>query len=227
MHHVPGAFRRALLQLGDPGILRLLALGVVLALAAFALLWAGVAALLSSTALTDLAWLETVLDLLGGLAVLVLTWLLFPAVASATVALFLERTAAAVEARHYPDLPRATGATLPAALGSSLRFLAVTVACNVLLLPCLLLPPAYPFAYYAVNGYLLGREYFELVALRRLDPAAARALRRRHGAGAFAAGLATALFLTVPLVNLLAPVVATMAMVHLVVAWQAKAIAPR
>ena len=41
-------------------------------------------------------------------------------------------------------------------------------------------PPLAPFVFWIVNGFLLGREYFQLVAMRRVDRADAAALRRRH-----------------------------------------------
>jgi len=214
------AFLRATGQLGDPRIVLLLGRAVLLALAVFALLWAGVAWTLAHVAFSSWPWLDRILDLLGGLATLALTWLLFPVVASATIGLFLGAAATAVELRHYPDLPPARGPGFVAGLVSTLRFLAVLLLLNLLLLPCLLLPPVFPCVYYAVNGYLLGREYFELVALRRLPPAAARALRRRHRAGVFAAGLLTAVLLTVPLVNVIVPLLATMAMVHRCEGWR-------
>ena len=78
------------------------------------------------------------------------------------------------------------------------------------------LPPLYALIFYGVNGYLLGREYFEQVALRRLDPAAARMLRRAHQGQVLLAGVVIAFLLTVPLVNLIAPIVATAFMLHLV-----------
>jgi hypothetical protein len=42
----------------------------------------------------------------------------------------------------------------------------------------LLFPPLYLLVFYGVNGYLLGREYFGLVAYRRLEERAADELRR-------------------------------------------------
>ncbi|MGZ8409550.1 MAG: EI24 domain-containing protein, partial [Hyphomicrobium sp.] len=76
------------------------------------------------------------------------------------------------------------------------------------------------FVFYAVNGYLLGREYFELVALRRADIAEVRALRDVYRGRLFVAGVVVAVLLTVPIVNLLAPIVGTAAMVHLFEAWR-------
>jgi CysZ protein len=100
------------------------------------------------------------------------------------------------------------------------RFLVVMIVCNLVILVFLPFPLFFPFVFYAVNGYLLGREYFELVALRRADIAEVRALRDVYRGRLFVAGVIIAVLLTVPLVNLLAPIVGTAAMVHLFVAWR-------
>jgi len=220
---MPTAFLRAFGQLFDPRILRLLAASLLLSALCFVAVWAGVAWLLASTEPFGLSWLDNALRVLGGLATLVLTWFLFPLLASAFVGLFLDRVAVAVEARHYPHLPRAPGLPWWRALGCSLRFLGTVLVLNVLLLLLWFVPPAYPVGYVAVNGLLLGREYFELVALRRLDPAGARRLRRANAIGVFAVGAAGAFLLTLPFVNFVAPVLLTAAMVHRVEAWRSQA----
>jgi len=221
------AFSRALGQLTDPRILRILGACVLLSIACFVASWTGIAWLLTSTRLAEWDLLETMLDVLGGLATLVLTWFLFPVVTCAFVALFLDRIAAAVEAKYYPDLPRSPGIPWWQGLLCSLRFLGLVLVLNALLLLLMMLllfvPPAYPFVpfgYYAVNGFLLGREYFDLIALRRLDPGAARVLRSRHAGELFATGAVGAILLTVPFVNFVAPVLVTAAMVHRFEAWR-------
>jgi uncharacterized protein involved in cysteine biosynthesis len=217
------AFSKGISQLNDRATRKVLGLCIGSALAAFAaLLWI-VGFLLTATVLFSAGWLETVVDLLGGLAALVLTWFLFPGVISVLVGLFLEKIAEAVEARHYPGLPPADGLTLTATLVTMLRYLGALVFLNLLLLPFLLFPPVFPFVFYTVNGYLLGREYFELVALRRVGPADMRRLRKANRGRLFVAGVVVTLLLTIPVVNLLAPVVATAAMVHLFEDWRKEA----
>ncbi|RMD49458.1 MAG: hypothetical protein D6832_01725, partial [Alphaproteobacteria bacterium] len=127
-----------------------------------------------------------------------------------------ESVAAAVEARHYPDLPPARSVPLSESLADALRFTAVLVAVNlVALVLALLLAPLAPFIWWAANGLLLGREYFMLVALRRLDEAEARRLRRRHALAVFAAGVLMAVPLSLPVVNLIVPVAAVALFVHM------------
>lgn len=216
------AFSKGISQLNDRRTRKVLWLCIGAAMAVFAVLWLAIGFLLTSTVFFSTGWLETAVDLLGGLATLILTWFLFPGIMSALIGLFLEDIAGAVEARHYPSLPKAKGLPATAAILTTLRFLGMVIILNVPLLIFLLFPPVFPFVFYAVNGYLLSREYFELVALRRVGPEEMRALRRAHRGRLFVAGVMIAILLTVPLVNLLAPVVATAAMVHLFEGWRGK-----
>lgn len=56
-----------------------------------------------------------------------------------------------------------------------------------------------------MNGYLLGREFFEFAAMRFRSPADARLFRVKHRTTVFMAGLVIAAFLAVPFLNLLTP----------------------
>lgn len=209
------AFGKAIEQLQDRALRRIVWLGLLYAAIVFVLLWGGVYLLLSHTTLFQTGWLDTVIDVLGGLATLVLTWLFFPVVVTSIMGIYLDDAVEAVETRHYPNLSLPRRQSIQEIILSSLKFLAVTVALNVVALLFLLVPPVFPFVFYGINGYLLGREYFEVVALRRLDPAAAARFRRGHQLTVFLAGLVIAFLLTLPVVNLLAPVIGTAAMVHL------------
>ena len=213
------AFARAFAQLLDRRILGILGVCTVLSLACFVGAWFAVEWLLDSV-LADSALARTMLDVIGGLAAIVATWLLFPVVASAFVGLFLDRVANAVEDRYYPGLPPAPGLTFLAGLAGSLRFLFVALAANLLLLGLWFVPVAYPIGYFVVNGFLLGREYFDVVSQRRLDRRSAAALRARHPVGLLATGAGISLLLAMPVVNLVLPVIATAVMVHRFEAWR-------
>lgn len=167
----------------------------------------------------EAGWANTLAELFSGLGVLLGLALLFPAVASAFIGLFLDDIADAVERQHYPaDPPGRALAAGPALLGS-LRFLLVMIALNLLVLPLYVLmlwfPPINLFIFYGLNGYLLSREYFELVAWRHVDRPTARRLRKRNQGRLWLAGAAIAFLLTIPVISLAAPIVATAAMVHL------------
>jgi len=215
------AFVKALAQLDDPAARRVVWLSLGLAILVLGLLWVAAGYLIATLQFFEIGWLNTLIGFLGAAAVLIVTWFLFPGAISALVGLFLEGVAGAVEARHYPTLPAATGQSLAGSLATALQFLGLVLGFNLLLLPFLLIPPVFPFVFYSVNGYLLGKEYFELVALRRVGPKEARILMKANGGRLFVTGVLIALLLTVPLINLLAPIVATAAMVHLFQSWRA------
>jgi CysZ protein len=217
------AFIMAAGQISDPKARRVVWIALATAVAVFVLLWTLVGLLLANTALSSIGWLDTAINWLGGLATGVLTWLLFPAAISAVIGFFLEDIANAVERRHYPDLAPAFTATTGVTMLTTIRFLAIMLSLNILMLPFLLTGPFFPFVFYSVNGYLLSREYFELVAWRHLGPAEAKALRKKNAFQLFFSGVIVAFMLTVPIVNLLAPIIATGMMVHLFVDFRNRA----
>ena len=209
------ALSRAFGQLGDPAIRRVLWIAVAAALALIVGLTAGVTWALTNIEIAGFAWVTDLLQVLGGFAALVVSIFLFPAVVGLVSSLFLESVAAAVEGRYYPALGIARQQGLGETVWTALKFLLVLIGFNLLaLIASLIVPPFSLVFFYGVNGYLMGREYFELVALRRMEPAAATALRRRFRWRVVAAGVVIAFLVSVPIVNLLAPILGTAFMVH-------------
>ncbi|MEX0807645.1 MAG: EI24 domain-containing protein [Dongiaceae bacterium] len=213
------ALAKSLGQLSDPPVLRVLWKSVALALLVMILLVVFLWILLGWLQIFDWGWLDTAVDFVAGIGAVIAAWLLFPVTVTAIVGFFLEDVAEAVDRRHYPHLPPARQQSIGEAVRSTLAFAAMALGLNLLLLPVYALlfffPPAYLLLFYSVNGYLIGREYFEIVAFRRMPPAQAKALRKRHLGRIFAAGALIAFLLTIPLLNLLVPVIATLFMVHL------------
>ncbi len=213
------AIVKALGQLSDPRTRRVLWRSLILTAGLFAALLAAVWFALIETRLFEIGRIDTVTDVLGGLAAVVLALVLFPGVVGLTLSVFLEEIAGSVEARHYPDLPPARAQSVLEVAWITVRFAAVTVLLNLLALPVYAIlffaPPLNVFVFYGLNGYLLGREYYELVALRRMDAKAAQGLRRGHAGRLVLAGAVITFLSSLPLANLLAPVVGTAFMVHL------------
>jgi uncharacterized protein involved in cysteine biosynthesis len=210
------AFLRALAELFSPPLRRVVGISLAIAVTVFTLLWLGVALFLAHLALFTWRPLNWAIDLLGTAGVLLLSWLLFPAVVTMIMGFFLERVAEAIETVDYPGRGPARRLAIRESAMISLRLMLVTVGLNLLVLPIYLLVPGINlFVFLGLNGYLFGREYFEVVALRRLDGGAARELRRRFGGRVFVAGVMIAGLFALPFVNLAAPVIATAFMVHL------------
>ncbi len=208
---------KAINQLPDPRFRRVLSIGLAGTLLAYIVVYLAVGWGLGQLQLFGIGWADTLTDLLGGLAIFVVTLLLFPAIATLLMSFMLESVAAAVESKYYPILPAPRRQSWLEGIWIALRFAVVALLVNLLALPIylfLLLAGIGAGLYYVVNGYLLSRDYFEMVGGRRLEPHVADALRRKHWFRLWLLGAALAFLSTVPLVNLLAPLIATAAMVH-------------
>ena len=214
------AFLLALGQLGDPRLRSPLLKSLGLTLAAFVGLWIGLGFLLAKTTLFEQGWLDGTVDALGGLAAVILSIVLFPAVVAAFLGVFLDEVAAAVEARHYPDLEAPRARPLWADISAALQLVATALALNLLVLPLYLVPGLNLLVFLATNGFLLAREYVTMSAARRLDSHDARRLWRDRRGQAWLAGAAFAALSTIPVVNLAAPVVAVATTTHLIEAWR-------
>jgi CysZ protein len=159
-------------------------------------------------------WIETTVEWLGGFALVVGSIFLIPPVTSLIAGLYLDDIAATVERERYPADP--PGKEMPAlqAVALALKFFVVVLLVNIVALFLLLVPGVNLVAFYLGNGYLLGREYFELAAMRHLPPAEARTLRKANRLTVFLGGLIIAGLASVPILNLVTPLFATAFMVH-------------
>jgi CysZ protein len=215
------AFTLALAQLSDPAFRRLILIGLALSLLLLAGLATVIALLLAHAVPTDWGWAQAPVALLGGAASLVLAWILFPAISAVAAGLLAEPIARAVERRHYPTAPPSRSSGVLETVGQTIRLVLLGLLINTLalalVLPIYLFVPGVNLAVFvALNGYLIGREYFETAAIRHFPAAETRRRRRRNRAMLWLAGAGLAVLLTIPLVNLLVPYVGLAAMIHLV-----------
>lgn len=214
----------AISQLSDPRFRRVLLMGLGLTVA---LLFAVTAILLtvvgwfvpdviSLPLIGEITWIDNVISFAIIPLMIVLSIFLMVPVASAFTGIFLDDVADAVEDVHYAHLEPAPQLTFAEGLKDSILFLGVIIAANIVaLIPYIILAPLAPIIFVALNGYLLGREYFQLIATRRLGRAGAKAARKRHSRTIWLAGAFMAIPLTVPVLNLLIPVVGAATFTHL------------
>lgn len=217
-------FLRALGQLSDPRFRRVLLIGLGLTIALLIAVYAAFLWAVQSFApdtitipfVGPIGGLETLLGWGSALLVTGLSIFLMVPVAAMFTGFFLEDVVQAVEDRHYPNLAAVPRPKLVDAMIDSFNFFALLVAVNILaLILYALAGPFIPLLFWGLNGLLLGREYFTLVAQRRLGRAGAKALRRRHGAQIWLAGTLMAAPLSIPLVNLFIPVLGAATFTHM------------
>ncbi len=205
---------RALGQISDPALQRIAGRALLWSFVLFVTLMAGAWWGVVSTNFFGTGWLEWAADMLGWVAALIAAIVMFPGAVLVIISFMLEEVAHAVEARHYPDLPPPRAQPVSETVMIGLKFAAFAVLLNLLVLPLYFVPVVNIFVFMGLNGYLLGREYFELIAFRRLDAATARSLWRRYRGRLFAAGVIITAMLSIPFINWFMPVVAAAFMVH-------------
>lgn len=208
------ALFKALNQLPDPAFRRVVVKTLLWSILMFAVLLTAAWWLLNSTQLFQYAWLESIIDWLGWVAGLIAAFVLFPGAALIIISFMLEPVARAVEKKYYPDLEAPRNQPVSEAVKIGLRYGAIAIVLNLIFLPLYFIPILNVFVFGALNGYLLGREYFELVALRRLDAPAMKAMWRRRRGRWCIAGVVITLMLSIPLVSWFMPVVALAFMLH-------------
>jgi CysZ protein len=160
-------------------------------------------------------WLHDATKIIAGALITVVFVFLGAPVAQLFASLFLDRVATAVERRYYPSLARGQGAGFGGGLIAGLSFSVVSLALNLLALPLhFALPLIGTVVVLLINGYLMSRTYFELAALRHINAAEARTLRRSHRFRLFLGGALISFLAMIPFVNFVVPVFAAAMMTH-------------
>jgi uncharacterized protein involved in cysteine biosynthesis len=162
-----------------------------------------------------LAVLAFILSLATSLGIIVGSVFLMPAVTALVASFFVDDIALAVERSRYPDEPPGTPLPLWRAVIEGVRTALLAVVIYLVALPFLLFAGFGAFIFFFCTAYILGREYFELAAMRYRPGAQARALRKQHQGTVFAGGMFIAAFVSIPIVNLATPLFGMAFMVHL------------
>lgn len=218
-------FLKAIGQLPDPRFRRVLGLGIMLTIALLVGAYALILWVIEATTGQGIEvpgvegpvmWIGDLLSW-GSLGIMIfLSIFLMVPVASAITSLFLDDVAQAVEDKHYAYLKPVPRVPFFDGLRDTVNFLGVLVGANILaIFAYVLLPFLAPFIFYALNGYLLGREYFQIAAMRRLGRDGAKDLRKQHTGQIWLAGGLMAVPLSIPLINLLIPILGAATFTHL------------
>jgi CysZ protein len=164
------------------------------------------------TPLNILAW---VLSIAAGLGVVFGAVMLMPAITSLVASVFVDEVADEVEREHYPAERPGTALPLGLAMTEGVKTALLTILVYLIALPFVFIAGAGFLAFFIATAWLLGREYFELAAMRFRSPAEAKAMRKENAATVFTAGLVIAAFVSIPVVNLATPLFGMAFMVHM------------
>ncbi|MGD0849032.1 sulfate transporter family protein [Bradyrhizobium sp.] len=203
---------KALSQILSPPMRSILWRSIGLALVLIVVLALGLQRLLSWFATSGEGWAEAMLgpgfhtplnvlswivSIAAGLGVVFGAVFLMPAITSLVASVFVDEAADHVEREYYPA--ERPGVALPFGLAMTEG---VKTAAGFI-------------AFFIATAWLLGREYFELAAMRFRPPAEAKAMRKENAGIVFTAGLVIAAFVSIPIVNLATPLFGMAFMVHM------------
>jgi uncharacterized protein involved in cysteine biosynthesis len=220
---------KALTQILSPPMRSILWRSVGFALALIAVAAIGLQRLLSWLASSSEVWAETTLggfhtplnilswivSIAAGLGIVVGAVFLMPAVTSLVAGIFVDEAAEHVEREYYAHEPPGVAVPLALAMTETVKAALLTILVYLVALPFLFVAGAGAIVFFVATAWLLGREYFDLAAMRFRPAAEAKAMRRDNATTVFVAGLIIAAFVSIPVVNLATPLFGMAFMVHL------------
>ncbi|KQT05959.1 MULTISPECIES: sulfate transporter family protein [unclassified Bradyrhizobium] len=221
---------KALSQMISPPMRSILWRSIGLALVLITVLAIGLQRLLSWFATHGAVWLEGLLGAGWHSSIEILSWIvsiaagfgvvfggvfLMPAITSLVASLFVDDVADIVEREHYPAERPGVALPFSQAILEGIKTAFLTILIYLVALPLVLFAGAGFLIFFLAAAWLLGREYFELAAMRFRPPEEAKAMRRDNAATIFTAGLFIAAFVSIPIVNLATPIFGMALMVHM------------
>ncbi|HTQ13215.1 MAG TPA: EI24 domain-containing protein [Rhizomicrobium sp.] len=218
---------RALATVFNPDFFGVIAKALILTLALFVAAFLALQWALHYLPTLHRPWLNGIVDVLASLGLLALFFIAGAPVAALFGSFFLDGIARSIEARFYPDDAPSEGAPVMASLVTALRFTGLVIAVTLALVPFdIALPGIGSATSLAADGWLLGRQYFELAALRHLSGSATDAMRRRHRFAILAGGILVSLLTYIPFADLIAPLFGVALMTHMFKYYQHRELAP-
>jgi CysZ protein len=229
----------------QPPLRAVLVKSVLLALAVIAVIGIALQRVLSSLAESGATWAEQTsgfaphaawtaiawfLSIMATLGIVTGALFLMPAVTNFVGSFFVDDVADAVEREHYPAEPAGRALPILTAVIEGAKFALLSLVVYFVALPFVLFAGIGVLILFVANANLLGRNFFELAAMRFYPAAEAKALRKRNALYVFVAGMVIAVFVSIPIVNLATPVFAMAFMVHIhkrVAGKRAESIVPR
>ena len=159
------------------------------------------------------SWFRGVVQFLGAFLLIIFFYFLFAGIHGAFVGIFIDDILDAIQEHHYPDI---TWAKAPSTLKSCLlgmRILVSTLLLNILAFPILVIgwfiPPVGLTFHVILNGYLLGKEYGQLIEFRIPNDSS-----NHKKVSYFSNGVIASIIWLIPVLNLLAPILLAGSVLH-------------
>jgi CysZ protein len=205
---------KALKSLLHKGIFKIFLLSILLNIAILAGIVLGVHFLLDGITIPFLEGFDFLIDISGVIIAFFISIFVFPILMPIIISFFDEAICAAIEKQEYPELAKPNPPFWPT-IRQDLAFTLKAIFLNILVLPLYLIPLVNIVVYYTLNGYLLGREFFNTAAGRYVSFGEGKALRKRNKLEIITGGAAITFLATIPVIQLIAPIWGVALMLHL------------
>ena len=218
------SFLKTFRQINDPKILKALALATLLTLLSIVLavtlgvaLLDGILDIFSKTLQSWLgkgeSWFRGFANFMGGTLILIISYFFLAGIHGAFVGIFIDDILDSIQQKHYPNMAWEEAPTFLTSLSFSLRILGLTIFLNLLASPLLILgwfiPPIGLTLQVLLNGYLMGKEYGQLVEFR-IPPSASLKPTPKY----FRNGIIASCIWIIPILNLVAPILLIGSVLH-------------
>ncbi len=158
-------------------------------------------------------WLDTLINWVVGVVSGVGGWFMLPVFIVLVSGVFQEITIHKVESVDYPDQRRTHEPRFWPDMIHDIKFTIKALVLNILVLPFYFIGIGFVLSV-SLNSYLLGREFFESAAGYHLGKPEARELGRLNRKAVYGSGFVLTMLTLIPVVNLFAPIIAIVWMVH-------------
>lgn len=208
------ALGKAFSQSGDARFLRIVLFGIGGAILAYIVLFFLISWGLSAVVLFESTWLDWLTKIFGGLTAAILSVFLFPSVVTLVIGFFLDDIIDTVESKFYPDAPPRRRQSWAEVIALTFRMTGLAVVLNLLFLPVYLIPVLNVVVFFFLNSYLLGWEYYSMVAVHHQEPHDVKTGYQINRKEAWKAGAIIVILLTLPVVCVVMPIIAAAFMTH-------------
>jgi uncharacterized protein involved in cysteine biosynthesis len=170
---------------------------------------------MSSTSFVASGWIETSLDYLFSAGAVVMAWFLFPILTPVIASFFVEKVVTKIEESNYKGSVARVSNNGSKTFFEAIKFTFIMLILNILCLPFYFIPVVNIAVYYLLNSYLISREFFDMASASYLEPKDAKTLRKANRFSFIGLGFVIILINNIPVINLLAPIIAITLMTHL------------
>ncbi len=181
---------------------------------AFLLLYVIVFAVFFRTDFFDLHWLDTLIDWVGSLAIVILTAFFFPATVTLMCSFFVDRVVEKTEKQYL--LGRAKySRSLFLDIRQSLKVFIPYIIVQVLILPLMFIPVLNLILFVMVSSFFMTQEFLAMIALRFYTEDQWRLQKTKYLKSAYLGAAIISMISWIPILNFILPLVAMSYMTHL------------